>query len=227
MRNREKLSLEEKMKRAMQSAETLDEAPATTPVQYPVDKKEEQEKTIKEQERVSQEHISLSKENQVDEVIQEPKEENTLQEEQKETHNETVLNAKEISKVIQIYEKYNTFDERVQRTVLKHLNLELENQVEDVIFALLNYNKEDTMELLVELRLQDGVTRAFNLFALQEETLASINAIVESFSPYKQTASLADKVEYCRVLERGIAEIPEKAIDHFRPLGELINIAKG
>lgn len=227
MRNREKLSLEEKMKRAMQSAETLDEAPATTPVQYPVDKKEEQEKTIKEQERVSQEHISLSKENQVDEVIQEPKEENTLQEEQKETHNETVLNAKEISKVIQIYEKYNTFDERVQRTVLKHLNLELENQVEDVIFALLNYNKEDTMELLVELRLQDGVTRAFNLFALQEETLASINAIVESFSPYKQTVSLANKVEYCRVLERGIAEIPEKAIDHFRPLGELINIAKG
>lgn len=227
MRNREKLSLEEKMKRAMQSAETLDEAPATTPVQYPVDKKEEQEKTIKEQERVSQEHISLSKENQVDEVIQEPKEENTLQEEQKETHNETVLNTKEISKVIKIYEKYNTFDERVQRTVLKHLNLELENKVEDVIFALLNYNKEDTMELFVELRLQDGVTRAFNLFALQEETLASINAIVESFSPYKQTVSLANKVEYCRVLERGIAEIPEKAIDHFRPLGELINIAKG
>ena len=41
MRNREKLSLEEKMRRAMQSAETLDEAPATTPVQYPVDRKEE------------------------------------------------------------------------------------------------------------------------------------------------------------------------------------------
>lgn len=137
----------------------------------------------------------------------------------------TIISVESINKVINVYTDYLNMDPTVQKTTRAFLQV-TEDSPSKVVYSVLNSTKSDMIGLndLVDLRVMDGVTRAFTLMELDNTRLSKLDELVTMFAKeYSQTHNMAtEKVKFCKSLEKGISFIPEKALEHLAPISELL-----
>lgn len=142
---------------------------------------------------------------------------------------QTVLSLENIVKVINIFNVYNTMEERAQKTACNYLKVSPNSSPAEVVQAVLITTKSEISGLtdLVNLRKDEGVTRAFNLMSLSNDRLEKLNELIPLFiKNYNQDYSLQiDKVSYCRIVEHGISKISEQALEILRPVSLLLSQA--
>lgn len=142
---------------------------------------------------------------------------------------QTVLSLENIVKVINIFNVYNTMEERAQKTACNYLKVSPSSSPAEVVQAVLITTKSEISGLtdLVNLRKDEGVTRAFNLMSLSNDRLEKLNELIPLFiKNYNQDYSLQiDKVSYCRIVEHGISKISEQALEILRPVSLLLSQA--
>ena len=142
---------------------------------------------------------------------------------------QTVLSLENIVKVINIFNVYNTMEERAQKTACNYLKVSPNSSPAEVVQAVLITTKSEISGLtdLVNLRKDEGVTRAFNLMSLSNDRLEKLNELIPLFiKNYNQDYSLQiDKVSYCRIVEHGISKISEQALEILRPVILLLSQA--
>lgn len=142
-----------------------------------------------------------------------------------EENNNLPLSTDLIKRIVSIYDDYNKLDPLIQKTMRAFLRIDMID-VDKIIYAVLNSTISDITGLndVVELRQQEGVTRAFSLMTLDEGRLSKLHDLVTMFAKeYTQTEDVRlNKVKFCQNLERGIATLPEKAMEHLTPISELL-----
>ena len=130
---------------------------------------------------------------------------------------QTVLSLENIVKVINIFNVYNTMEERAQKTACNYLKVSPNSSPAEVVQAVLITTKSEI----------SGLTRAFNLMSLSNDRLEKLNELIPLFiKNYNQDYSLQiDKVSYCRIVEHGISKISEQALEILRPVSLLLSQA--
>jgi len=137
-----------------------------------------------------------------------------------------------IKKVIDVFTAYSTLDPAIKQTLaLVFLNVNSNSSHAKVVYTVLNSSRTDirALEDLVTLRKYDGVNRAFELMAMENDRLEKLHKYVDVFAKeYNQKNNIREnKVQYCRQLEHGISLISEKALDHLGPISELLKLGRG
>jgi len=120
-------------------------------------------------------------------------------------------------------------NKRAQKTACNYLKVSPNSSPAEVVQAVLITTKSEISGLtdLVNLRKDEGVTRAFNLMSLSNDRLEKLNELIPLFiKNYNQDYSLQiDKVSYCRIVEHGISKISEQALEILRPVSLLLSQA--
>lgn len=137
-----------------------------------------------------------------------------------------------IKKIIDVFEAYSNLDPAIKQTLaVVFLNVNSIPSPSKVVYTVLNSSRTDirALEDLVVLRKYDGVNRAFELMAMDNDRLEKIHKYVDMFAKeYNQKNNIREnKVQYCRQLEQGISLISEKALDHLGPISELLKLGRG
>ncbi len=133
----------------------------------------------------------------------------------------------DIVKIIDIYKIYSQMDERVQKTTCSYLKIDIDSSPAVVVQTILSTTKSDVLGLtdLVSLRKDDGVSRVFNLLSLSDDRIEKLNDLVPLFiKDYNQIYTLSvDKISYCRILEHGLSNIQDKALNVLSPISVLLS----
>lgn len=140
---------------------------------------------------------------------------------------DSTVNTNTISKIINIYDLYKTYDGRTQSTVRKFVKVE-SDEIEKVIYGVLTVNEADLYSLidLVELKLEDGTSRAFSLMSLSDNRLAKVSELLMLFNPEYTEHKIDNRIQFCRELEAGIETLKEESLKYLSPVKDLLVIAK-
>lgn len=129
-----------------------------------------------------------------------------------------------IRKVIMITDIYRSYDESIQGVVKKFIKAESDD-IEDVIYTTLTTDKTQITALidLVELKEEDGTSRAFSLMSLDNDRLVQVSNLLSLFNTEYNAIDMNNKIDFCRNLESGINTLKEESLDYLAPVKELLS----
>lgn len=128
-----------------------------------------------------------------------------------------------IKKIIDITDKYRSYDEQIKSVVNKFVRAENDN-IEEVVFKILNTNKSEINALidLVDLKNEDGTSRAFSLMSYDINRLNQVSNLLIIFNSQYDKIAIDNKIEFCRNLERGIDTLNPESLNYLSPVRELL-----
>ena len=134
-----------------------------------------------------------------------------------------VMSKEYIKKVIMITDTYRSYDESIKGVIKKFIKAESED-IEEIIFKSLSTNKTEVNALidLVDLKREDGTSRAFSLMSYDDERLTQVSNLLAIFNSDYNIADTDNKIEFCRNLEKGISSLKEESLEYLDPVRELL-----
>lgn len=129
-----------------------------------------------------------------------------------------------IKRVIMITDIYRSYDDSIQGVVKKFVKAESDD-IEDVIYTTLTTDKTQITALidLVELKEEDGTSRAFSLMSLDNDRLLQVSNLLSLFNTDYNSIDMNNKIDFCRNLESGINTLKEESLDYLAPVKELLS----
>ena len=80
---------------------------------------------------------------------------------------------------------------------------------------------------LVNLRQREALERGFDLLSLDNERLMKLSELTLLFvDDFKVNVPISNRIEYCRILVKGMERIPLKALNFLAPVSELLQKGK-
>lgn len=138
------------------------------------------------------------------------------------------ISQNDISKVIDIYTYYMNMDDQVKETTLNFLNIDTPDPTQ-VVYAIFNVDMSllNGLDDLVNLRQREALERGFDLLSLENERLMKLSELTLLFvDDFKVNVPISNRIEYCRILVKGMERIPMKALNFLAPVSELLQKGK-
>lgn len=135
------------------------------------------------------------------------------------------VNPELINKIINITDQYRRYEQDKQKTISTYLKIEDPTE-SNVIYGILNHDRDSHSSLgqLVKLKEEERATRAFSLMMLPDHQLNGIRDLLTLFNKFETGNSLSNKVLFCKDLEEGLENLPIKAIEHLKPVNEILSL---
>lgn len=133
-----------------------------------------------------------------------------------------------IEKIVNLFEKYNSFDPKIQNFVKQFVGVGREEQnISVLLYNIINVSEYEKTGLndLVTLKREERTSRAFSLMSLPLERLKKIKDLVLLFNDnYNSSIDSSDKILYCKDIEKGIESLDPTSLKYLAPINELLSI---
>lgn len=131
-------------------------------------------------------------------------------------------------RIIDSFVFYNGLNESEKNTIAGFLRINDKNKIPEIIFSAiqLEESKATNLNNLVDLYEMDGVSRAWSLIELDNETLLGISEntalFSEGYTPKSNITNPQEKISFARELEKAISNINVEIMNNLLPVREFL-----